>query len=30
MKGAVLIIGSLLWENEKNALNSIQGKLRSD
>lgn len=29
MKGAVLIIGSLLWENEENALNVEQGKLRS-
>lgn len=30
MKGAVLIIGSLLWENEGNSLNKIQGKLREN
>lgn len=30
MKGAVLIIGSLLWEDETNALDNEQGKLRSD
>lgn len=29
MKGAVLLIGSLLWENEKNSLNKKQGKLRA-
>ena len=27
MKGAVLIIGSLLWEDEKNSLNQEQGKI---
>lgn len=30
MKGAVLVIGSLLWEDETNALDIDQGKLRSD
>jgi len=30
MKGAVLVIGSLLWEDENNSLNKFQGKLRSD
>lgn len=29
MKGAVLVIGSLLWEDETNALDIKQGKLRS-
>jgi hypothetical protein len=29
MKGAVLIIGSLLWENEENSLNKEQGKQRA-
>ncbi|NPD45717.1 hypothetical protein [Lentimicrobium sp. S6] len=29
MKGAVILIGSLLWENEKNALITSQGKLRA-
>jgi hypothetical protein len=29
MKGAVILIGSLLWENEDNALNKKQGLLRS-
>lgn len=29
MKGAVLIIGSLLWENEHNSLKKNQGKLRA-
>lgn len=28
MKGAVLVIGSLLWEDETNSLNESQGKLR--
>lgn len=28
MQGAVLVIGSLLWENETNSLNLDQGKLR--
>lgn len=28
MKGSVLVIGSLLWENETNSLNKNQGKLR--
>lgn len=30
MKGAVLLIGSLLWEDEENALNAERGKLRSN
>jgi hypothetical protein len=30
MKGAVLLIGSLLWEDKTNSLNKSQGKLRSD
>lgn len=30
MQGAVLVIGSLLWENEKNTLDSKQGKLRDN
>lgn len=30
MQGAVLVIGSLLWENEKNTLDSKQGKLREN
>ena len=30
MKGAVLIIGSLLWETELNSLNKTQGKLREE
>jgi len=30
MKGAVIIIGSLLWENEENALNKEQGLIRAE
>ena len=30
MKGAVLIIGSLLWENKENSLNRNQGELREN
>ncbi len=30
MQGAVLVIGSLLWENEKNTLDQKQGKLRDN
>lgn len=29
MKGAVIVIGSLLWENEENSLDKDQGKLRT-
>ena len=30
MKGAVIVIGSLLWENKENALNKKQGLIRTE
>lgn len=30
MKGAVIVIGSLLWENEENSLDKEQGELRTE
>jgi hypothetical protein len=30
MKGAVIVIGSLLWENKENALNKKQGLIRAE
>lgn len=29
-KGAILVIGSLAWENEENAINKAQGKIRTE